>query len=89
MLTVKVTKEHIKKGEPKNCYSCPIALALKENKLHSVRIGLEDWSAVENGAFISGPLSRGAKKFIKYFDTGSNEVKPSTFRLQIWEEYLK
>lgn len=29
-MKIRVTKEHIKKGKPEACSSCPVALALKE-----------------------------------------------------------
>lgn len=72
VLIVKVTQEHIDKGERKSPQSCPIALASDASAV------TRKWMCV-NYSFYE--LSRAAERFVRRFDAGQ-PVTPATFRLK-------
>lgn len=79
---IKVTKKDIKRGEPTDPYSCPIALAVKRTlkvKQVCVTLGLVEflWKDVE----IVAPLPIKAETFIDRFDE-ELEVEPFSFILR-------
>jgi hypothetical protein len=78
----KITQAHIINGRGGDCCLCPVALAIKEDRLFK-KGGIQ----VSN-FFVAFPndkqavLPRHVQKFIKDFDAG-REVKPATFTLTI------
>jgi hypothetical protein len=83
-LTVKVTKEHIKKGTVWSDDSCPIALALKDQGFKGVFVPGEQFT-VKFGKFnLTYGLPVKADLFIEKFD---NEmlVKPFSFMAELVE----
>lgn len=79
MLEVKVTQEHIDKGQRGEGDACPIALALLKGREY--KQFLQVFVDVDNISFDDElyRTSRKATKFIEDFDNGK-EVKPATFR---------
>lgn len=81
MKKINVTSNHIKRGKPENCESCPIALAVRE-QLH--------WSKAETyvsdnigsvDRHVHYRLPEKAKRFMDRFDNALS-VKPFTFNLR-------
>jgi hypothetical protein len=83
IVTVHVTREHIRKGEPDSPVSCPIALAI-EGKGFNVdgvdcaRLTFED----SEGNYIILNTSGKLATFIRRFDDGK-PVKPLKFRFSL------
>jgi len=72
MIKVKITKEHISKGERKHHCRCPIALALTDAGFTKVMVQPYAASTGETGIF---SLCEEAEKFVRAFDAG-NTVYP-------------
>lgn len=86
---IRVTQEHIDNGIQGSCWNCPIALAFDEV---TKRLGIFTpfrvtvdaidvlvWLPFDDyGHWISVPLSRRARKFVKKFDD-NKPVEPITF----------
>jgi hypothetical protein len=80
-MRIRVTDNHIGKGERRSIFCCPIALAIKK------RIGMRNISVGIHQVRIEGKLFElpsEAKGFIEDFDTG-RPVAPFTFDLPIEE----
>jgi hypothetical protein len=78
---VKVTKEHIRKGTAKDCYKCPVALALNALGFRKAAVGPYGWgvrSVDEPG--IAFPME--VSEFIERFDHDPEDARlePFTFR---------
>lgn len=79
-MKISVTKTDIAKGDPGDCFSCPIALAL-QRKASKVVVGSTHADFKWKGRKYSDIcLPREAVKFIGEFDSGES-VKPFTFDL--------
>lgn len=84
-MKIKVTQEHIEKGEGCSAYRCPVALAVMDVCPGGVFIGLRVcyWSnnnrSDENRRAFLPPKARA---FIREFDAGK-PVQPFTFELTI------
>ena len=72
-ITIEVTEEDIKNGEPYNSHKCPLALACKR------AVG-KDWMEVYLQYYRPSGIPENIKVFIRYFDFGK-EVKPFSFVL--------
>ena len=76
-MLVRVTRQDIKNGVPKNNFSCPIAQSLFRAGLHYV--------SVRSTYVIAGcrtyRLSLAAQEFVRRFDNGIR-VKPATFLIK-------
>ncbi len=86
-MIVKVTEQHIKKGRKNNCYSCPVALALKEarpdvswvvDEGHIHHSQLTALHGTVRGYIVMPPA---VKKFVCEFDTGFQNLAPFEFEL--------
>lgn len=85
-----MTAEHIAKGRPSGCYSCPIALALIDMvkpktsvRVSHLAIGLYRWPD-----YWEESTPTRAEDFIWKFDQGK-DVKPFAFDLDIPAEFLR
>lgn len=84
-MKIKVTQQDIEKGDPGDCESCAMALALrchiKVNQTLEVNVSFEGRASV----FIDGVtynLSKSCYMFIRDFDN-KEPVKPFSFELEI------
>lgn len=75
-MLIKVTQEHIDKGERGSSCNCPIAMAIGELTLSPVSVG----GAVVCTRLVNYPLPVSARLFICEFDNGGH-VKPFEFEL--------
>lgn len=93
-IQIEVKQRHIKKGVQKNCYSCPIALALQEKfgiysnpSVSPWRIFLE--FIVDNETEITltchSCVPKAALNFMKEFDS-KKKARPFNFHLEFWRE---
>jgi hypothetical protein len=93
-VTVQVTRDDIRRGQPEKCQYCPIAHALRRViKPECGFLVTEFWVAIYPTIHTSGPsydarLPLFAHLFVKSFDN-CEQVEPITFDLDIPEEYLK
>ena len=84
-IKIKITEEFINSGRPKDPFSCPIALYLKDEDYQYVRVTCEDvnFCHVTNNdtyTYYQAPVTKRMVKFIKNFDTFYTEkVKPQNF----------
>lgn len=79
-MKISVTKADITKGEPDDCLSCPIALALKR-KVTNVEVDSDNIDFKWKGKkYCNIRLPLEAVDFIEQFDCGE-QVKPFTFTL--------
>lgn len=78
-LTVRITPEHIKNGEPSSCSICPLALALEDAGVIAPIVTEANWWDTESA--VIGQVSRRARQWIHRFDNG-RPVKPAVFRLR-------
>lgn len=88
--TIEVKQHHIDiakaKRSQRNATSCPIARAMREQKIHFYGVsqeGIEVNRNLENPL----PLPEQAITFIQDFDEGK-KVKPFSFEVNIPEQYL-
>ncbi len=80
-MKINVTAEHIKRGKPKSCVYCPVALALKEQFAPVVFNGWYVWCPpLVKGALIEMPQE--VLDFAADFDAGK-PVEPFSFELAI------
>jgi hypothetical protein len=70
-----VTRKHIKSGQCKSVYYCPLALAIKEEGFSPVMV-YDNYAVIGHRTY---DIRRGIR-FINKFDRGL-PVKPSTFEL--------
>lgn len=79
-MKISVTKADIAKGEPGDCMSCPVALALKR-KASKVTVGSTVADFKWKGRkYLEVRLPLEAIEFIAKFDCGAS-VKPFTFNI--------
>lgn len=82
-LTVHVTEKHIRAGSKSNCFTCPVALALKD-------ASGKPWNVGTTGVFPIPDSDRNMRlpeevtRFIRSFDL-ELPVKPFTFTLDLPE----
>lgn len=80
VIKIKVTEEHIDKGNQADCYSCPIALALKEA---SQELGTpEVCGYMVYWPKKIGTLPHKAREFIRKFDK-DRTAQPFEFEIDI------
>lgn len=86
-LTVTVTKEHIRAGEPGGCCTCPVALALEHATGTTWSVAnMEIWpQGAPLACSISLPVR--ARAFIQAFDQGYH-VRPFSFELDIPDAFV-
>ncbi len=77
-MKIKITRKHIKSGEPESADSCPIALALMELGFDQTSLHVFCSKIKANKAEIKLPIS--ARKFISAFDD-HKPVKPFSFNI--------
>ena len=78
-MLIKVTRKDIEGGKPDDCYSCPVARALKRHlKTNHIEVG-GCWGWAVGKSYFNLPKT--AVAFIKKFDAGM-EVKPFSFNLK-------
>ena len=77
---ISVKKKHIKNGEPENCETCPVALALREAGVNSLLVGSERFFNNTYSTIASAP--RSVQRFVASFDAG-RKVKPFNFKLKL------
>lgn len=91
-MIINVTQEHIDAGETKNCWACPVALALRDvihgaaavtNTLIKIRKQGETFSS---GLMVQSPMS--VFHFVTKFDAGITPP-PFSFELNIPTRLLK
>jgi hypothetical protein len=76
-----VTEKHIKDGAPRDAFTCPIALGMKELGYHDACVGSTHYTV--NGRNPRRTcMTKVMKEFIRKFDAGK-KVKPATFRISI------
>jgi hypothetical protein len=81
MAKVKVTKDHIKRGEQESAAHCPVALAVRDYmKGYKDGTIFVDHEIIEIGHF-SFFSPRSVARFIRKYDAG-RPVKPFTFTLR-------
>lgn len=73
-IRVKVTKNEIDAGIPRDTYSCPIGQALRKQGF-SPRVLEDSFTVSRDGYLLAGNMTAAAKKFITAFD-GYKKVKP-------------
>lgn len=82
-MIIRVTQEHIARGERQDCEKCPIALAAKDcwpnsgQVMAELQLELFDYNGQE---YYTYALPEVALEFIKNFDKGK-EVKPFEFEM--------
>lgn len=77
-LRINVTKKDIAKGKRREPEDCPVALAIKRQKVAIICVGIDRiWIADKDA--ISTPKT--VQRFIERFDCG-NPVKPFSFTLK-------
>jgi len=79
---IKVTKEHIAAGIPKDCKTCPIALAAQDAGLLDATVTTRDilWRTPESW-YMSADLPDVARKFVESFDA-LNTIEPFEFTIE-------
>jgi hypothetical protein len=75
-LVVEVTQEDIDKGERKNCFECPLALAIhrasgKQVQVGTKRVYMSDSSGTTVGSAL---LPKAARDIIRAVDTGNKDL---------------
>jgi hypothetical protein len=80
-MEIKVTKKHILAGRPCYCKRCPIALALKDAKIHKANLIFVGNRRIWIGETPFYELPKKAVNFIERFDAGKS-VKPFEFVLR-------
>lgn len=84
-MIVKVTQEHIDKGQRRNCTGCPITLALKDtfkvDFAQATRYSLKVGQFPENLIF-SVPTPHAVMNFIDHYDL-EDVVEPFEFELSL------
>lgn len=78
-LTVSVEQRHIEKGQRRNCYFCPIALAIQEQV--NAQIVEVNCRYVKINHVIKRILPKIASDFIQNFDHKADAVTPFTFKI--------
>jgi hypothetical protein len=85
-ILIQVTQEDINAGEAGNCYSCPLALAIRRvcpGSLPWVQsLGVGWRTSHKHGPVDSSPLPREATAFIDRFDV-KRDVSPFSFVLAL------
>ena len=80
-ITIKVTKEDIRKGKPGIASSCPIAKALRRaTRAREVVVGLSTCKWKKKGVWFSYSVLGEVQNFIGAFD-GGWRVKPFSFEM--------
>ena len=85
---IRVTGEHIAKGIRNDVYSCPIALALKEQlggepcaAYDRIYLGSTESRLARRGKLFQWHMPRSGRRFMHRFDSGK-PVKPFNFILR-------
>lgn len=87
MRTIMVTKRDIELGEPQDCFSCPIARAvrrtLRVKPAHAIMVEHEEVSILNNDKKVQARyiLPRVATRFIIRFDNGKR-VSSFSFKMK-------
>ena len=82
-LKITVRRKHIRKGDPQDDGSCPIALALIDKGYCSPSVGSETTFYTDGDKRYTSNLPRSARRFVSSFDAG-RKVKPFSFFLNIY-----
>lgn len=87
-MLVKVTKEHMKNGSPKNCDYCPIALALRDAYPGS-EVNVDDYTIdIDASTFITpGNLASFIYAYDQHNDCATFEHEPFEFKVSDLECY--
>lgn len=80
LITVKVTQEHIDRGIPADCESCPVALALRDASPGPWSVGAYNADYMLSERRIRLPLT--VTEWIYRFDGGYGG-SPITFQLEV------
>jgi hypothetical protein len=86
--TIRVTADHIKRGEPQDSEKCPIALAMKEQRGDYVDVdGCHAWyhPPGNDGGALTADLPEEARKFVDRFDHGDETAGPFEFTVE-WRD---
>ena len=83
LVTVKVTAPLIRRGQPKDTQSCPVALAVRR-AIKKPEVMVDDEVTWDEG-FVALPAR--IRRWIQRFDLGK-PVKPIEFTLRIRSDYL-
>jgi hypothetical protein len=89
-LEVNVTQDHIDRGAPCSCYSCPIALAVSDavgslSGADRIIVDRYTLSLIDDTAVLIGELPKEAVQFIHDFDDTELAVKPFKFSIDLKE----
>ena len=80
-MKVEVTEKHIRRGEPRQVRSCPVALALKEQMHKEVEAGPYDlFYLIKRKVAGEAVTPIQASRFMRAFDRGE-KVYPFTFEV--------
>lgn len=82
MIRIEVTKEDIMRGMKKDCFSCPIARAMKRQGFTSVTVGRNQILASHaDGSVVDVAAPKKVRVFVSRFDDGQY-VEPFSFVLE-------
>lgn len=87
MITIHVTQTHLDKGEEKNCYTCPVALAIQDIVKDDVLVEVDYNKVLLNKQIWTLPQI--VKEHIESIDYGHYIVLPFSFELSLPECLLK
>lgn len=76
-MLIKVTQDHIDRGEKDNCLGCPVALALAEAIGEEINVQTDEFEGPDSGTI---DLPDSVKLFVDSFDEGL-PVHPFEFEL--------
>lgn len=89
VVTIKVTRNYIHRGNHKKCYTCPVALAIRKVGVAHVEVNEDDviLRDADDRRDFRRLLPKKVKKFIERFDAFL-DVKPFEFKLNIPKKVL-
>lgn len=88
-VTVEVTEKDIAEGEGKDCFRCPVAIAIRRAVGNPVSVGMVLFKVIgDAGKSFTGRLPECASNLVRSFDA-FGEVKPISFPLDIPSEFVK
>ncbi len=88
-LVIKVTQAHIDNGDPREAFSCPVALALTDMGYYDVSVGYQTASGNNSRGhqMFHFDVSPEMGAFILDFDGGGDLPAPATFTVSPWREH--